>query len=94
MLQVGGADGSCFSQGETLREQAGKPVQRTASPTHWLPYKGRGVRFKASLLLGERFGERSNCVASKQEPLYMPAAVPAALTFRSNGLRQRLNFNQ
>jgi hypothetical protein len=24
-----------------------------------LPLKGRGVRFKASLLLGERFGERS-----------------------------------
>jgi hypothetical protein len=24
-----------------------------------LPYEGRGVRFKASLLLGERFGERS-----------------------------------
>ena len=35
-----------------------------------LPYKGRGVRFKASLLLGERFGERSNCIASKREPLY------------------------
>jgi hypothetical protein len=35
-----------------------------------LPYKGRGVRFKASLLKGERFGERSNCIASKREPLY------------------------
>ncbi|WP_334738780.1 hypothetical protein [Nostoc sp.] len=33
------ADGSCFSQGETLREQAGKPVQRNASPTQWLPLK-------------------------------------------------------
>jgi hypothetical protein len=35
-----------------------------------LPYKGRGIIFKASLLKGERFGERSNCIASKREPLY------------------------
>jgi len=35
-----------------------------------LPYKGRGVNFKASLLLGERFGERSNYIASKREVLY------------------------
>ncbi|MHC5832860.1 MAG: hypothetical protein ACYT04_96980 [Nostoc sp.] len=32
------ADGSCFSQGETLREQVGKPQGRTASSTHWLGY--------------------------------------------------------
>jgi hypothetical protein len=31
---------------------------------------GRGVRIKASLLLGERFGERSECTASNREPLY------------------------
>jgi hypothetical protein len=36
-----------------------------------LPYKGRGVRFKASLVKGERFGERSNCIAFKREPLYL-----------------------
>jgi hypothetical protein len=32
-----------------------------------LPYQGRGVRFKASLLLGERFGERSECIAYKRK---------------------------
>ena len=36
-----------------------------------LPYKGRGVKFKASLLLGERFGERSKCIASIRELLYI-----------------------
>jgi hypothetical protein len=35
-----------------------------------LPYKGRGVKFKASLLLGESFGERLKCIASKREALY------------------------
>ncbi len=30
---------------------------------------GRGVRIKASLLVGERFGERSKCTASNREPL-------------------------
>ena len=35
-----------------------------------LPCKGRGVRIKASLLVGERFGERSKCTASNREPLY------------------------
>jgi hypothetical protein len=31
---------------------------------------GRGVRVKASLLVGERFGERSECTASNREGLY------------------------
>jgi len=31
---------------------------------------GRGVRIKASLLVGERFGERSKCTASNREPLF------------------------
>jgi len=37
-----------------------------------LPYKGRGVKIKASLLVGERFGERSECTASNREGLYIP----------------------
>jgi hypothetical protein len=36
-----------------------------------LPYEGRGVRIKASLLVGERFGERSECTASNREGLYI-----------------------
>jgi hypothetical protein len=36
-----------------------------------LPCKGRGVRFKASLLIGERFGKKSECIAYKQEALYL-----------------------
>jgi hypothetical protein len=28
---------------------------------------GRGVRIKASLLVGERFGERSECTASMEK---------------------------
>jgi len=35
-----------------------------------LPFKGRGVRIKASLLVGERFGERSKRTASNRERLY------------------------
>ena len=35
-----------------------------------LPYKGRGVRLKASLVLGERFGERSKSIAYKRKALY------------------------
>jgi len=31
---------------------------------------GRGVKIKASLLVGERFGERSECTASNREGLY------------------------
>jgi hypothetical protein len=31
---------------------------------------GRGARVKASLLKGERFGERSECIASIREALY------------------------
>jgi hypothetical protein len=34
-----------------------------------LPYKGRGARIKASLLLGERFGERSDCISFNREEL-------------------------
>jgi hypothetical protein len=34
-----------------------------------LPYKGRGARIKASLLLGERFGERSDCISFNREGL-------------------------
>ncbi|QFS42544.1 hypothetical protein GXM_00017 [Nostoc sphaeroides CCNUC1] len=41
-----------------------------------LPYKGRGVRFKASLLLGER----SNCIASIREPLYSSSTFVSYLS--------------
>ena len=51
-----------------------------------LPYKGRGVRFKASLLKGERFGERSNCIASKREPLYYPIQTFRVTALHLNSL--------
>ncbi len=40
---------------------------QSEKPNHQpLPFKGRGVRIKASLLQGERFGERSTCRESLQ----------------------------
>ncbi|MEH1923132.1 hypothetical protein [Nostoc sp.] len=41
-----------------------------------LPSQGRVKSIKASLLLGERFGERSKCIASKREALYFVNSEP------------------
>jgi hypothetical protein len=40
---------------------------------------GRRVRIKASLLLGERFGERSECTVSNREPLYSISLMSCSL---------------
>jgi hypothetical protein len=51
-----------------------KPIRVKPAPTNQLvPFVSNanpiGIRIKASLLVGERFGERSECTASNREPL-------------------------